>query len=143
MLPDHHDADLVIKLYDLRRETVMRHSRQTLNAWVPRNWEDLVAVLQPSHPMNAAWRQVSSYWEMVYGIARHGIVPADFLVENNGEGLFLFARQEPYVEKIRQAGFPRAFRNAEWVATNSDTGKAMMEGLRPYIKRVLESKTLV
>jgi hypothetical protein len=79
---------------------------------------------------------------MVYGIARHGIVPADFLVENNGEGLFLFARVEPYLEKIRLAGFPRAFRNAEWVATNSDIGVAMMEGLRPYIKRTLEARTL-
>jgi len=141
--PDHHDADLILKLYDLRREAVMRESRTAINAkfW-PRNAEEALAITAAEHPLNVAYRQTSGYWEMVYGIARHGIVPADFLVENNGEGLFLFARQEPYVEKIRQSGFPRAFRNAEWVATNSDTGKAMMEGLRPYIKQVLESKTL-
>ena len=141
--PDHHDAELILKLYDLRRETVMRESRNAINArfW-PRNGDEALAVTATEHPLNLAYRQTSSYWEMVYGIARHGIVPADFLVENNAEGLFLFARVEPYVEKIREAGFPRAFLNAEWVATNSDTGKAMMAGLRPYIKRVLESKTL-
>lgn len=139
--PDHHDADLILKLYDLRREPVMRESRNSINAkfW-PRNADEALAVTAPEHPLNTAYRQTAGYWEMVYGIARHGIVPADFLVENNGEGLFLFARVESYVEKIRQAGFPRAFRNAEWVATNSDTGKSMMEGLRPYIKRVLETK---
>jgi len=139
--PDHHDADLILKLYDLRRETVMRESRNAINAkfW-PRSAEEALAVTATEHPLNVAYRQTSGYWEMVYGIARHGIVPADFLVENNGEGLFLFARVEPYVEKIRKAGFPRAFRNAEWVAINCDTGNAMMEGLRPYIKRVLEAK---
>ena len=139
--PDHHDADLILKLYDLRRETVMRESRNAINAkfW-PRSAEEALAVTAREHPLNVAYRQTSGYWEMVYGIARHGIVPADFLVENNGEGLFLFARVEPYVEKIRKAGFPRAFLNAEWVAMNSDTGKAMMEGLRPYIKQVLEAK---
>ncbi len=141
--PDHHDADLILKLYDLRRETVMRESRNAINAkfW-PRNADEALAITAPDHPLNIAYRQTSGYWEMVYGIARHGIVPPDFLVENNGEGLFLFARVEPYVEKIRQAGFPRAFRNAEWVATASETGIAMMEGLRPYIKRTLEARTL-
>lgn len=141
--PDHHDADLILKLYDLRRETVMRESRNAINAkfW-PRNADEALAITATDHPLNIAYRQTSGYWEMVYGIARHGIVPADFLVENNGEGLFLFARVEPYVEKIRQAGFPRAFRNAQWVATGSETGIAMMEGLRPYIKRALEARTL-
>jgi hypothetical protein len=139
--PDHHDADLIVKLYDLRRETVMRESRNTINAkfW-PRNAEEALAVTGRDHPLNVAYRQTSGYWEMVYGIARHGIVPADFLVENNAEGLFLFARVEAYVPAIRKAGFPRAFRNAEWVATNCETARAMMEDLRPYVKQMLESK---
>jgi hypothetical protein len=139
--PDHHDADLILKLYDLRREKVMRESRNALNTgYWPRNAEEALAITAAADPRNTAYRQVSGYWEMVYGIARHGIVPADFLVENNGEGLFLFARVEPYVEKIRDAGFPRAFRNAEWVVANSETGKTMMESLRPYIKQVLKGK---
>jgi hypothetical protein len=139
--PDHHDADLVLKIYDLRREPVMRESRNTINAkfW-PRNADEALAVTSSDHPLNVAYRQTSGYWEMVYGIAKNGIVPADFLVENNGEGLFLFARVEAYVNKIREAGFTRAFRNAEWVATHCDTGISMMEGLRPYIKRTLEGK---
>jgi hypothetical protein len=139
--PDHHDADLILKLYDLRRETVMRESRTAINAkYWPRNADEALAVTQTDHPLNTAYRQTSGYWEMVYGIARNGIVPADFLVENNAEGLFLFARVEPYVQRLREAGFTRAFRNAEWVAGNCDTGKSLMEGLRPYIKRMLETK---
>ncbi len=139
--PDHHDAELVLKLYDLRRETVMRESRTAINSkfW-PRSAEEAIAITGIEHPLNVAFRQTTGYWEMVYGIARHGIVPADFLVENNGEGLFLYARVEPYLPAFRQASSPRAFRNAEWVATNCETGRVLMESYRGRIKRMLETR---
>lgn len=138
--PDHHDAELVLKLYDLRREAVMRESRNAINSkYWPRSADEAVAVTANDHPLNVAYRQTAGYWEMVFGMARHGIVHADFLVENNGEGLFLFARVEPYLEQIRLAGSPRAFRNAEWVVANCAMGKVLMEGFRARVKRVLES----
>jgi hypothetical protein len=139
--PDHHDADLVLKLYDLRREAVMRESRNAINAkfW-PRSAEEAIAITATDHPLNVAFRQTSGYWEMVYGMARHGIIHPDFLVENNGEGLFLFARVEPYLAAFRQATSPRSFRNAEWVATNCATGQMLMESHRARIKRALETR---
>jgi hypothetical protein len=139
--PDHHDADLILKIYDLRREPVMRESRSAINSkfW-PRSAEEAIAITANDHPLNVAFRQTSGYWEMVYGMARHGIIHADFLVENNGEGLFLFARVEPYLADFRQAGSPRSFRNAEWVATNCASGKTLMESYRARIKRVLETR---
>jgi hypothetical protein len=139
--PDHHDADLVLKIYDLRRETVMRESRNAINAkfW-PRSAEEAIAVTATDHPLNVAFRQTSAYWEMVYGMARHGIIHPDFLVENNGEGLFLFARVEPYLAAFRQAGSPRSFRNAEWVATHCAMGQTLMESYRARVKRGLEAR---
>jgi hypothetical protein len=138
--PDHHDADLVLKLYDLRRETVMRESRTAINTkYWPRTAEEAIAVTSQDHPLNVAYRQTTGYWEMVYGIARHGIVPADFLVENNGEGLMLYARVEPYLTAFRQATSPRAFRNAEWVSKNCEMGQTLMEAYRTRIKRILEA----
>ena len=116
--PDHLDADLVLKIYDLRREEVMRESRNAINRdYWPRTAEEAVEVLRQDHPLNRAFRQVSTYWEMVYGMARHGIIHGDFLVENNSEGLLLFARVEPLPRADpRAASTPRAFRNAEWIA---------------------------
>ncbi|HEY8233998.1 MAG TPA: hypothetical protein VIJ10_15145, partial [Vicinamibacteria bacterium] len=65
--PDHHDAELLIKVYDLRRESVMRESRRAVmrDFW-PTQWEDVQALLRADHPLNAAYRQVGTYWEMVY-----------------------------------------------------------------------------
>jgi hypothetical protein len=121
--PDHHDAELVLRLYELRRESVMRASRDTMMRFLPRTWDELVAVTVPAHPSNAAWRQVSSYWEMAYSFARHGVVNADFLAENGAEGLFLFAKVEPHLERFRKEFSPTAFRHAEWIATQSAMGR--------------------
>ncbi len=121
--PDHHDAEIVIKLYDLRRDPIMRQARSALMSWIPRSYEDVQAITQPTHPLNAAWRQVGSYWEMVYSMARHGIVHADYFVESNAEGLFLFAKISPHLERLRKEMSPTAFTNAEWVATESAVGK--------------------
>lgn len=136
--PDHHDAELVLRMYELRREERMREARaaMTQRFW-PRSYEDVAAVMQSDHPMNAAWRQTGSYWEMVYGMARHGVVHPDFMIESNGEGLFLLAKVYPYLEQIRRDGSPRAFRNAEWMATECETGKAMFANTRARVEKAL------
>jgi hypothetical protein len=131
--PDHHDAELVLKLYDLRREAVMRQSRAAIAQWVPRGWDDFIAVTKPDHPHNAAWRQVSSYFEMAYGFARHGIVPADFLAENSAEGLLLFAKIEPHLKTFRKQVSPTAFRNSEWLVKKSQVAR---ERLKLFQKRL-------
>jgi hypothetical protein len=139
--PDHHDADLVLKMYELRRDGVMRESLDVIDAkfW-PRTEAEALAITTVDHPLNSAFRQAASYWEMVYGMARSGIVPPDFLVENNEEGLLLFARMEPYLAALRQAGSPRSFRNAEWVARSCATGQTLMENYRARVKRILETR---
>jgi hypothetical protein len=139
--PDHLDADLILKIYDLRRETVMRESRAAvLRDFWPRSAEEALDVLRQDHPLNRAYRQMTGYWEMVYSMARRGVVHADFLVENNGEGLVLYARVEPYIAAIRQAASSRAFRNTEWVAQETETGRAMMESFRARTAKVLASR---
>lgn len=134
--PDYQDATLTLELYDLRREAVMRQSRDAINGkfW-PKSYEDLKAIAQMDHPHNAAFRQVVSYWEMVYGMAKHGITNPDYLVENNGEGLFLYAKVLPYLEQYRKEFSPRAFQNAEWISQNCKTGRERLEITQGYLKQ--------
>ncbi|MEW6734483.1 MAG: hypothetical protein AB1489_24375 [Acidobacteriota bacterium] len=139
--PDYQDAELTLRLYELRREAVMRESRNTINSkfW-PKSYQDVVELTNPEHPMNAAFRQVTSYWEMVYGFARHGITPADFLVENNGEGLFLYVKIQPFIEQIRKDFNPLAFQNTEWLVKNSPAAQTALERIQGFIKRLTENK---
>src|SRR2546422_11401159 len=114
--PTYQDADLTIKLYDLRREEVMRCSREI---W-PRSYEEFIAVTKPDHEWNAAYRQTSSYWEMVYGMACHGIAHAEYLAEVHTEGLFFFAKVKPFLERYRKEASPTAFQNVEWIISHTD-----------------------
>ena len=77
-LPDHHDAELVLKLYELRTEPLMRESRSLLSKdfW-PTTLKELQAWRKSDHPGNGAFRQVTSYWEMAFGMVRHGVLHGD------------------------------------------------------------------
>jgi hypothetical protein len=130
--PDHHDAEIVLKLYDLRREAVIRESRATIHArFRPANADEAVAILKQEHPLNAALRQVVGYWEMVYGMMKWGVLHPDFALESTGEGMVLYAKMEPYLAEVRAQKTGVQLNNAEWVATQTDAGKQLMERLRP------------
>jgi hypothetical protein len=139
--PDHHDAELVLKIYELRTDPVMRQSRQDISRkFFPASYEELVAVTKDDHPLNAAYRQVGSYWEMVYGMAKHGVIHAEFMLESCGEGLYLFAKVKPYLERLRSEQNPLAYQNAEWVATNTKRGQQLIERFTKRVANALATR---
>jgi hypothetical protein len=135
--PDHHDAELILRLYELRREPVLREARRVINLWFPKTFEDFTGLMKPDHPDNAAFRQVNGYWDMVFGMARHGVINGEFLMENSGEGLFFYSRVERFLEEIRKLTGPRAFRNAEWVANNTEFGREIMPRYRQRVDAMI------
>ena len=138
--PDYHDADLVLRVYEMRREAKSREARDLLNfGFWPKSYDDVKAVQQADNPMNFAWRQLSAYWEMVFSMGRNGIVNADYLIENNGEGLFFFAKIAPYLEDIRRDGSANAFKNVEWATTASETGRNTFAYIQEVVKKRTES----
>ena len=84
------DADIILKLYDLRREETMRKARSyvSLEFW-PGNVEEFKAIHQPTNANNAYWRQVVSFWEMAATLALHGGVDAELFLDTQGEGMFV------------------------------------------------------
>ncbi len=139
--PDHHDAELLLRVYDLRREAVLRESRRAiLREFWPRTLDDLRAVLEAQHPLNAAYRQVGSYWEMVYSFVRYGVVHPAFWLETNGEGLYLFAKVEPFLEELRKLSGPAVFRNAEWVARECPDGAPVFERVKARVAKLAAAR---
>ena len=104
MLATPADAEIILKLYQLRTEAVMRQAR----AWVggefwPKTAEEFFAVLQQSaDPHNPCLRQVLTYWEMAAAMVLHGAVSAELFVDCNGEGFFLLAKFAPILDAIRE-----------------------------------------
>jgi len=104
MLATPADAEIILKLYQLRTEAVMREAR----AWIggefwPATIEEFNVVAEnPADPHNAWFRQVITYWEMAAAMVLHGAVSAELFVDCNGEGFFLLAKFEPILEAIRE-----------------------------------------
>ena len=139
--PDHHDAELVLRLYELRGEAVMRENRAKLirDLW-PRKAEEMVEVTKLDHPLNVAYRQVTTYWEMAYTFCRHGTLHPDVLLDTSFEGLFIFARIEPFLAELRAATNPRVLRSTEWIVTETEIGRSVMEFQRARVKKMLEAR---
>jgi len=104
MLASPADADIILKLYDLRRETVMRRARAwVLNEFWPATADEYFAVAtSPTDPHSAYVRQVNTYWEMAAALVLHGAVSAELFVDCNAEGFFLLAKFAPILDEIRQ-----------------------------------------
>ena len=104
MLATPADAEIILKLYDLRREAVMREARAwVVGAFWPSTAEDYFAVANnAADPHNAYLRQVLSYWEMAAALVLHGAVSAELFVDCNGEGFLLLAKFAPFLEAIRE-----------------------------------------
>jgi len=104
MLATAADAEIILKLYELRRESVMRQAR----AWMigefwPTTPEEYFAVAEnPADPHNPWLRQVISYWEMAAAMVLHGAVSEELFVDCNGEGFFLLAKYAHMLEPIRE-----------------------------------------
>jgi hypothetical protein len=98
------DADLVLKLYQLRTETVMRQARSwALGEFFPETADEVLGVLAAVGSQEFAWlRQVTTYWEMAAAFVLHGALNADLFLDCNTEPFFLYAKFQPLLPDIRK-----------------------------------------
>ncbi len=85
----HADAQLILKLYDLRRESVCREARAWFAAWKPASAEEIRLITSDMSRQDNAWlRQATSYWEMAFTFVNTGAVDEALFAKNCGEGIW-------------------------------------------------------
>jgi hypothetical protein len=104
--PTHADAELILKLYDARREAEMRKARHwwSTTFW-PQSADEIVKVMRGMGTQENAWfRQVLGYWGMASSFVSHGILSEELFFEPSfsGEMFFLYAKLEPYLGELRE-----------------------------------------
>jgi hypothetical protein len=115
----YQDAELILRLYDLRREEKLRAAR----GWFAANFsaQSLAEALEkypPGSDHNAYYRMVSTYWEMAASFVVKGIVHDELFFENSGELLLVWVKMKNMIEDMRQVRKnPILYRNLEKVAT--------------------------
>ncbi len=134
--PTTADAQIILQLYDLRREAEMRKARNWfIGQFFPKTVEDILAVTSNfSLPENAWFRQVITYWEMSSVLVLQGAVNEDLFFAASAEMWFCFAKVYPNLKAYREkSGQPEAWKNLEGLATHTKQGKTRLENL---VKRV-------
>ena len=127
-----HDAQVVMQLYDLRREPEMRKARAwyTAEFW-PANADEFLKVANAFPGQQNAWmRQVGVYWDMAASLVLHGAVNEELFLQPgiSGEMFFIFAKFYPFLKEIRQKmNNPDAYANVEKVATGSKLARKRLE----------------
>ena len=77
------DAKLILKLYELRRETVMREARNWFFTFNPTSVQDFVGVMMGEH--SGHYRMVVSYWDMAASMVNQGAIDEELFNASGGE----------------------------------------------------------
>ena len=127
-----HDAGLILKLYDLRREAEMRKARTwfTTEFW-PKNAEEFLKVANSFPSQENTWlRQVGGYWDMAAAFVLCGALNEELFLQPgcSGEMFFMLGKIYPFLKEFREkTNNPDAFANIEKVATGSKTARKRLE----------------
>jgi hypothetical protein len=130
--PTATDAELILKLYDLRREAEMRKARDW---WVVKFWpqtaDDFIKVANALGTQENNWlRQVGGYWDMAAALVLHGTIHPELFVEGgvSGEMFFLYAKMQPILKDVREKmQSPGLFSNVEKVIMQSEAGRERLK----------------
>jgi len=136
--PTTTDAQLILQLYDLRREPEMRKARNWwLGEFWPQSAEDFLKVSGNMSLQENSWlRQVPSYWSMAASFVLQGALHEDLFLQPavSGEMYFLLAKVHPFLKDLREKlDDPHFFGNIEKVIMGSKFGR---ERLKFTLKRV-------
>jgi hypothetical protein len=128
------DADLILKLYDLRREAVMREARNWFFTFNPTSAQDVIEVLLSEH--SGHYRMVISYWEMAAAMVNEGAIDEKLFNETNGEHIFVYAKIAPVVDEIRTLfGQPDFLENLETLVKRLPNCEERITALRERMQR--------
>jgi hypothetical protein len=114
----YDDANLLLRLYELRREEKLRQARD----WFGKNFhantvEEFLKLCPLGSQENAYYRMVSSYWEMAASFVTNGVLHRDLFAQNCREMLFVWIRISDFIPAWRERmGNPNIARNLEAVA---------------------------
>lgn len=130
------DANLILRLYELRRDETMRQARDWfLNNFNPQSVQDIFAVLVGEH--SADFRMVASYWDMAAAFVNHGAIDEQMFNDINTEHIGIYAKLQPFLAELRAVpGLPPYFylKNLEPLVLKTPDADERIAMMRRYMK---------
>jgi hypothetical protein len=101
----YDDVNLILKLYDLRREERLREARAWFigNFKAVKTFEDFQRLCPAGSDANASYRMMTTYWEMVASFITSGVLHRELFYQSGRELLLVWARVREVLPQIRDA----------------------------------------
>ena len=133
----YKDADLILKLYDLRREKTMREARNWFFTFNPQDPQDFMDVL--TSDKSGLYRMVISYWDMACSLVNNGAIDAEMFNDANGEHIFVYAKMEPFIPLLReQLGAPNFLAHLEKTVKEIPDYEQRLTTIRERMAKLIE-----
>jgi hypothetical protein len=138
-------AILNLKLFELRREPVLREARDWfLREFHAETFPEFVALVSGNR--NASFRMVMGYWDMAASLVTNGAIDADAFRSAHGEIFATFSKIQPFLEDLRTASRePEFCKHIETVVLAAPDAQAILtrrrEALRAAAQRVKSAST--
>ena len=130
-------ADLILKLYDLRREAKMREARNWIFSFNPTSADEYFQTMMDPE-VGGYLRMVTSYWDMAASFVNHGAIDAEMFNDTAGEHVMLFAKIEPILGELREKfQNPKAFAHLEKVIYDQPEGRERVAKTQEWMKTIL------
>ena len=126
-------AELLLRLYEARREPTLRAAREWfVTRFHPASADDVMAAWMA--PNSGAYRMTTTYWEMAAGFVLHGAIDPAMFHATNTEYVPVYAKLEPYLEEVRQrSGVAGYLASLEAVARQLPDYDAQLATYRRYM----------
>ena len=134
--PTAADAQLIMQLYDLRRESEMRKARDyCTQQFSPTSLQEIQKIFENSGSDQNRWlRQVITYYEMVGSFVNRGVLNRDLLEDSVGEYVNVYMKLKPYIKQLRESyGWPDFMINIERLVEESERSRHMMKVMEGWI----------
>jgi len=132
--PNYQDADLVLRLFDLRREAKLREARGWMGGFYPDSVEELYrAYMAPDNYL----RMAAGYWDIATSLVNLGVVHRGLFIEAGGEAFFLWAKIGEWVPGFREmTGNMNFLANVERFVRETPGGTERVAGMREFQKKI-------
>lgn len=134
MSKEVHSAELILKLYELRRDEKMRDARAWFISFFPESLDDIMkAMIDPD--TSAKYRMVTSYWDMAASFVNRGAIDEEMFFDSGGESVVVFAKVQPFLEELRtRLGSPRVLKHLEELLMRQPNAVEMLATRREQMK---------
>lgn len=140
MATPFESAQLNLKLFDLRREPVLREAR----AWFtrdfnPEGFDEMLELMRGGR--NASFRMVLGYWDMAASLVTTGAIDGDAFRAAHSEIFATFSKIHPYLKELRAAaGEPELCRHMETVVLAAPDALAILDRRRAALRAAAKAR---